>query len=209
MTENTPALAEIETIDLPVGLASEQVQALMGGLSPSRVSKRSGGGGSSLSYLEAWDVKATLIRVFGFGNFSAEVIDSEIFYQEQDKENAKKWTVGARATVRLTIHATGAVYTETAASSQSGSQGIGEVADFALKTAESDALKRAAIYLGTQFGLSLYDDGTTVDVVRVVMEPVQAEYVQELRDRQKARQAAAEAELQERLKTRTAAPESA
>ena len=35
----------------------------------------------------------------------------------------------------------------------------------AVKTAESDALKRAAINLGTQFGLSLYADGATRDVV--------------------------------------------
>jgi hypothetical protein len=35
----------------------------------------------------------------------------------------------------------------------------------AVKTAESDALKRAAINLGTQFGLSLYDNGSRNDVV--------------------------------------------
>ena len=35
----------------------------------------------------------------------------------------------------------------------------------AVKTAESDALKRAAINLGTQFGLSLYDNGSRADVV--------------------------------------------
>jgi hypothetical protein len=43
----------------------------------------------------------------------------------------------------------------------------------ALKTAESDALKRAAIYLGTQFGLSLYKNGETADVVRRVLAPGQ------------------------------------
>jgi hypothetical protein len=35
----------------------------------------------------------------------------------------------------------------------------------AIKTAESDALKRAAINLGTQFGLSLYNNGSLRDVV--------------------------------------------
>jgi hypothetical protein len=35
----------------------------------------------------------------------------------------------------------------------------------AIKTAESDALKRAAINLGTQFGLSLYNNGATADVI--------------------------------------------
>ena len=35
----------------------------------------------------------------------------------------------------------------------------------AVKTAESDALKRAAINLGTQFGLSLYQNGSLRDVI--------------------------------------------
>jgi hypothetical protein len=35
----------------------------------------------------------------------------------------------------------------------------------AIKTAESDALKRAAINIGDQFGLSLYNNGSTTPVV--------------------------------------------
>jgi hypothetical protein len=45
----------------------------------------------------------------------------------------------------------------------------------AIKTAESDCLKRAAINLGTQFGLSLYDDGNMNDVViKTLAEPSNA-----------------------------------
>lgn len=152
---------------------AEQIGKLASPIVGGRVEKRSGGGGSSLSYLAAYDVKATLIRIFGFGNFSADVTESEILRIEQDEQDSRKYTVLAKATVRLMIHATGATYTETAAASQTGKQGIGEVADFALKTAESDALKRAAIYLGTQFGLSLYNNGSLQDVVGVVLEPEQ------------------------------------
>jgi hypothetical protein len=36
----------------------------------------------------------------------------------------------------------------------------------AIKTAESDAFKRAAINLGDQFGLSLYNNGSTQPVVK-------------------------------------------
>lgn len=39
----------------------------------------------------------------------------------------------------------------------------------AIKTAESDALKRAAINLGTQFGLSLYNNGSTADIIRATL----------------------------------------
>jgi hypothetical protein len=46
----------------------------------------------------------------------------------------------------------------------------------AIKTAESDALKRAAINLGTQFGLSLYNNGSLQDVVvRTLIEPTDGE----------------------------------
>lgn len=160
---------------------AEQIGKLASPINMGRVEKRAGGGGSALSYLAAYDVKATLIRIFGFGNFSADVTESEIVQIEQDAQDTKKYTVLAKATVRLTIHATGATYTETAAASQTGKQGIGEVADFALKTAESDALKRAAIYLGTQFGLSLYNQGSLQDVVGVVLEPEQKALLAEAR----------------------------
>lgn len=159
-------------------LSVEQLQALHANLNPDRVAKRQGGGGRDLSYLEAYDIKATLIRVFGYGGFSADVTESQIV-QIMPGEG-KYVTVLAKATVRITIHQTGATYTETAAASQAGSQGVGEVADFALKTAESDALKRAAIYLGTQFGLSLYDNGATRDVVRRVFAPDQADITRDL-----------------------------
>lgn len=209
MTESTPAQAEIATIETAEiatiepasALSKEQVVALMGTLSEGRVSQRKGGGGSSLSYLEAWDVKATLIRVFGFGNFSAEVIESDLVRVIPDEKEVKRFTVLAKATVRLTIHATGAIYTESAAASQSGTQGVGEVADFALKTAESDALKRCAIYLGTQFGLSLYDDGKRADVVRTVLDPAQRAYLAEAEAEFKARKAAADADVQGSMKT--------
>lgn len=152
-------------------LTEGQLNALMSPLNPARVQKRDG-----MSYLAAWDVKATLIRVFGFGGFSAEVIQSEILLRQQVPQVRNKdkmnWKVAAQATVRLTIHQTGAVYTETAVAG-SAQPDITESMDMALKSAESDALKRAAIYLGTQFGLSLYDDGATSDVIRRVLAPGQ------------------------------------
>ena len=161
----------------------EQVAQLMRAISPARVATRSQPGSNrQMSYVEAWDIKATLIRIFGFGNFSAEVVESKILALDEvpQARNPEKmnWRAVAQATVRLTIHLTGAVYTETAVSAQAVPD-IGEAADFAMKTAESDALKRAATYLGTQFGLSLYDNGTKQDVVRVVLDPEQAELLEQ------------------------------
>ena len=152
-------------------LTDGQLKQLMTDLNPNRVESKQG-----MSYLAAWDVKATLIRVFGFGGFSSELIESEIIKAEQVAQvnNATKsnWAVTAKATVRLTIHQTGAVYTE-AAIAGSKQPDFTESADMALKSAESDALKRAAIFLGTQFGLSLYNNGQTTEVIAAVLAPGQ------------------------------------
>lgn len=179
----------------PSPLTDMQLKQLMTDLNQSRVSNRSQGG-RQLSYLEAWDVKATLIRIFGFGGFSAEADECEILRVEnniprtrgygkdkvelpieydpdgQVKYGTANFRVTAKVRVRLHIHQLEAVYTEYASSSQTGPD-IGEVSDFAIKTAESDALKRAAIYLGTQFGLSLYNDGDFGEVVKAILAPGQ------------------------------------
>lgn len=174
-----PASTEVPHIERgALTLSDEQAAKLVDDLHPARIKTRSQGG-AKLSYLEGFDVKATLIRIFGFGGFSAEVTESEIVFQEQYEstnsagKTKELWRVAAKVTVRLTIHdpshvSMGPTYTETAIAEQSGPV-WGEAADFAVKTAETDALKRAAIYLGTQFGLSLYNDGSTRDVVSVVL----------------------------------------
>jgi recombination DNA repair RAD52 pathway protein len=155
----------------PQNLTWHQQLALMSPLNPARVSKR-----DNMSYLEAWDVKASLIKVFGFGGFSSELIESEILdvreVPNRSNPNKMNQKVTAKAVVRLTIHQTGAVYTE-AAIAGSMQPDITESMDMAIKSAESDALKRAAIFLGTQFGLSLYNAGRTTDIVQRVFAPDQ------------------------------------
>lgn len=152
-------------------LTIRQRNGLIGDLRNERVKKKPN---TNLSYLESWDVIATLIKVFGFGGFSSELIESSILKAEQQaqvRDNSKmNWVITAKATVRLTIHQTGAVYTEAAIAS-SKQPDFGESADMAIKSAESDAVKRAARFLGTQFGLSLYDDGRETDVVEKVIAP--------------------------------------
>lgn len=152
-------------------LSDMQLKQLMTDLNTNRVESKQG-----MSYLAAWDIKATLIRVFGFGGFSSEVTESSILKAEQipQANNANKlnWAVTAKATVRLTIHQLGAIYTETAIAG-SKQPDFTESADMAIKSAESDALKRAAIFLGTQFGLSLYNNGSPKEVIGAVLAPGQ------------------------------------
>lgn len=150
-------------------LTKQQHEMLLKGINPNRISSRKGGGGRSLSYVEAWDIKAHLNRVFGFLNWSADVIESSLAFESED---AGKWNVGYKVTLRLRIHGKemfeDATYTEAAVGS-STLPSRGEAHDMAIKTAESDALKRAAINLGDQFGLSLYNNGSVAPVVQVTL----------------------------------------
>lgn len=145
-------------------LTYEQYEQLMKPLNPSRVAQRQQAG-RSLSYLEAWDVKAHLIRIFGFGGWSWDVLAAEQAF-EAEKDN--KWNVGYRVVGRLMIPTLDCTYTEAAVGSATLPQ-RGEAHDMAVKTAESDAIKRAAINLGTQFGLSLYNNGDLKDVVKATL----------------------------------------
>jgi recombination DNA repair RAD52 pathway protein len=153
-------------------LTPEQRAYLMNPLRGARVVHRSQGG-KQLSYLAAWDVKAHLIRIFGFGNWDSETLESEYLFTREYESSTKTpmVEVGYKATVRLTVRDKDgqviSTQSEGAVGSASGPASmLGDHHDNALKTAASDALKRCAINWGTQFGLSLYDDGTTTDVVK-------------------------------------------
>jgi recombination DNA repair RAD52 pathway protein len=190
--------ARISELEPYSRFTADQLLQLMEPLSENRVSKRSQSG-SQLSYVEAHDIKNMLIRIFGFGGFSSDVVASDVKTGEwfvnakSGKDNVK---VLAVATVKVTLHPPArrtevlfdpVTYTETAVSSQTGAD-EGDTADFAMKTAESDAFKRAAIFLGTQMGLSLYAKGSLQDQVRVVFEPTQAELLKLGQERRRIHQ---------------------
>ena len=172
-------------------LTQAQIGILMQPIRGARVASRQQGG-KTLSYLEAYDVRAHLIRIFGFGGFDAEVLDYDQVFVRDYKNNDDKamQEIAYRARVRLTIRdregTAIACYTECAVGSSSGGTGFGDLHDNALKTAVSDALKRCAINLGSQFGLGLYDQGSRAEVVRMLVEDPRGEQVQELSDVQRA-----------------------
>lgn len=150
------------------GITPEQHEWLMRPLQAHRVAARKVQG-RSLSYLEAWDVRAHLIRIFGFGGFSVVADEAECVAHLTEQGTSKRnHLVSWKVRVTLVVPALNAEYTEYAVGS-ANLPDLGEAHDMAIKTAESDALKRAAINLGTQFGLSLYNDGSRSDVVRVIL----------------------------------------
>lgn len=148
-------------------LTDTQVEYLLRPIEPHRVGRLDG-----KSHVEAYEIRAHLTRVFGFGRWSAEVVDLVQLYDvpTQTRGGADAHTVAYRATLRLTVHAQNgdvlAVYTEAAVGGNvmpDSKRADGH--DFAVKTAESQALKRCAANLGDQFGLSLYDGGSTERLV--------------------------------------------
>lgn len=145
-----------------------QHEQLLRGVHPSRVHNLKG-----LSYMEAYDIRAHLNRVFGFARWSADVVSMDLVFERfhKNSKGADALSVGYRAGLKLSVSAPNgellATYTEYAAGSASGFpvSKQADAHDMAIKTAESQALKRAAINLGDQFGLSLYQKGSRNPIV--------------------------------------------
>jgi hypothetical protein len=144
-------------------ITQAQHEQLLKSLNPTRVAKRTQSG-KQLSYLETWDVKAHLNRIFGFTGWSWDVLTAECAFEGTvlSSKGTEQWNVGYKVLGCLRV--AGASYSEAAVGSAS-LPSRGDAHDMAIKTAESDALKRAAINLGDQFGLSLYNNGSTKAVV--------------------------------------------
>lgn len=142
---------------------AKQVEQLLRPVHPKRVAND----GKGHAHLPQQDVVAHLIRVFGFGNFDVEVLSSECIFEHNRADDktgkpGRRWDVGYRALVRLTIRdASGSTvcHYDGGSTGTAQNQTLGDGHDLAYKSALSLAMKRAAIHLGDQFGLSLYNKG--------------------------------------------------
>lgn len=145
-------------------LTEQQVGFLLQPIAANRVRDLRG-----MSHLEAWDVRRQLIRIFGFDGFTIETLSLDLVSERETKPGANRWTVVYRAQVRLTIKTTTgdtiATFEDAAAGDAINQPKLGDAHDLAMKTALSQALKRCAVNLGDQFGLSLYNDGSRDAVV--------------------------------------------
>jgi hypothetical protein len=170
-------------------LTEQQVAFLLSPISDKRVRNLRG-----MSHLEAWDVRRQLIRIFGFDGFTVETLKLDLVHENGNPNYRKKnkqgeeygapytaWTIVYRAEVRLTVKAVDGrpltVFEDAAAGDAVNQPSVGDAHDLAMKTALSQALKRCAVNLGDQFGLSLYNDGSQTPVVlrslAYMGEPVQ------------------------------------
>lgn len=139
------------------------------------------------SHVSQQDVTAHLIRVFGFGGFNTEVLDVQCVFERKTLSISKgkqepdpnRYDVCYRALLRLSVKdETGRVVAqyEDGSTATAQNQTQGDAHDLAYKSAISLAKKRAAINLGDQFGLSLYNKGQTDALVRgTLIKPVSEE----------------------------------
>lgn len=156
----------------------EQIEQLLKPINPARIKTAEHVQGS---FIEGWDVIAHLSRIFGPLNWDKEV-KSLWLISEDETENARthkpQYTATYGATVRLTvreavrdtvpslIHGSSVKVSEDSATGTGSNQKTkADAHDMAVKTAVTDALKRAAKDLGNQFGLSLYNKGSAASVL--------------------------------------------
>lgn len=155
---------------------ADQITQLLRPVNPARVMRD----GKGKEHLSQQDVTAHLIRLFGFGGFDTEVLATECLFEHNrattDGKPSNRWDVGYRALVRLTVrNPDGDVVCryENGSTATAQNQSLGDGHDLAYKSAISLALKRCAINLGDQFGLSLYNKGQTEALVRgTLVRPV-------------------------------------
>lgn len=145
-----------------MAFTATQIEQLLKPINDKRVLKD----GKSKSHVSQQDVRAHLIRIFGFGNFDVEIDGPHLVFEQERKDDngrpTNRWDVCYRAKARLTIRDPKAnrvcVY-EGSATDTAENQKRGEAHGLALRSSESIAMKRAATNLGDQFGLSLYNKG--------------------------------------------------
>jgi DNA repair and recombination protein RAD52 len=147
----------------------KQTKLLAGPLSPERVRPLQANGrpvlrdGKQVYYMEAWDLIEQANAIFGFGCWSRETVTVESVHPPVLRENAQdvhKTVVVASfwAKVRITVtDGSRSIVREGCGAATSYQKTMGEAVEMAIKSAETDAMKRALMTFGSQFGLALYD----------------------------------------------------
>ena len=130
--------------------SKEQVEKLNEPILGANVKEREAGWGgkdNTLAYVEGYHVIAEANRIFGFGGWSSETIETTCVRNEPK-------AVSYIAKVRITV---GDVIREGTGAGHGNQSNHGNNHESAIKEAETDARKRAFMQFGNQFGLSLYN----------------------------------------------------
>jgi hypothetical protein len=155
-----------------VSFSREQVDQLLRAINPNRVLQAEG-----QTHVAQQDIRAHLTRIFGFEGWDKEVLelrcvrDTAITLPAKGSRPERQvpavtYLCRMRLTIRDPSGAVVKVSEDVGTGTSPNLPTYGDAHDFAAKNAVSYALKRCAIDLGDQFGLSLYNKGQTEALVR-------------------------------------------
>lgn len=135
----------------------KQLQELQEPLSQQVVKTRSAANGRNLSYIEGWWAIHEANRIFGFGCWEQEILDIKCVLERERKigrDQRNGWGVSYIASIRVTVNG---VKREGVGAGHGIDVDLGLAHESAVKEAATDAMKRAFMTFGNQFGLALYD----------------------------------------------------
>lgn len=154
-------------------LLDAQIDQILRPINPLRVKETQGN-----SYVQAYEVRAHMARIFGICRWSSEVLEQRCFTEREvtTKKGDPAWQVGYHSVVKVTVFSPNgtllATYTEGHAGGSTHPDLV-EAHGGAITNSESYAFKRAAVMaLLDQGGLSLYGKGSKDSLVKrtVMME---------------------------------------
>ena len=140
---------------------SSQQQALAAPLDRANVQTRNQSN-RNLSYLEGWHVIAEANRIFGFDGWQRETLHCQCVAERErsigsggdPRGQRSGWGVTYTAKARIKV---GEIIREGSGAGHGIDMDLGQAHESAIKEAETDAMKRALMTFGNQFGLALYD----------------------------------------------------
>jgi DNA recombination protein Rad52 len=173
---NAPIQTDImERLAAPVltgaGFSAAQKAALAAPLDADNVREREQAG-RTLSYLEGWKVIEEANRIFGFDGWARQTVEIKLVSERERKigkapNQRDGWGVSYIAKVQVVVLAGATQVTREGIGAGHGIDvDCGLAHESAVKEAETDAMKRALMTFGNQFGLALYDKEQT-NVIRL------------------------------------------
>ncbi|EEB09330.1 Rad22 Rti1 [Schizosaccharomyces japonicus yFS275] len=136
-------------------------------LGPEYVSRRSGPGGSSVTYIEAWKVIELANEVFGFNGWSSSIQSIHVDYVDETFDNHRpKYSVGLSVILRITLK-DGTFHEDIGYGSIDNCRGKAIAFEKCKKEGTTDALKRALRTFGSSMGNCLYDRNYTQAISRM------------------------------------------
>lgn len=137
-----------------MAFSATQLRALRRNVDRRNLRTRQVESGRVLTYIEGWQAIAEANRIFGFDGWDRETLESRCVLA---REIRGAFTTIYIARVRIKVRADGEIIIrEGHGTGESQGSNPGEAHDKAIKSAETDATKRALATFGRPFGLSLY-----------------------------------------------------